>query len=85
MSTFAPGLEEALHDARTGKQGERAKRDCTLCIVLRHTPKGVERDALSSAAAGTISARALHRALRELGVRIDRAVINIHRNEAHSV
>lgn len=83
---FLPGLEDALHTARTGKgkRGDgRKTRSCTLCIVIEHTRPGVAKDTLIACSAGTISGRALQRALRTVGVTVERAVIQTHRNEAH--
>jgi hypothetical protein len=83
---FLPGLEEALHKARTGKgkKGEgRKTRACTLCIIIEHTRPGVAKGRLIECANGRISGRALQRALRTVGVTVERAVIQSHRNEAH--
>jgi hypothetical protein len=80
---YEPGLGAALHAARVMKRGPDASRGCTLCIVIRHT-LGPAKTSLERAAAGTISARALQRALRESGVSVDRTVISTHRNEGHT-
>jgi hypothetical protein len=81
MSDYRPGLDRALHAARTaGVEGKR----CTMCIVIAHAKPGVVQDTLTGAAAGTLSVRALHRALRESGVRIERMAIQHHRNEGHT-
>jgi hypothetical protein len=82
---FEPGLAEALHQARTlhGNGYEPIQPECPLCIVLRYAKPGV-REALEAAAAGTMSVRALHRALRASDVRLDRASVQKHRNEGHT-
>jgi hypothetical protein len=81
---FLPGLQEALQVARTGKgQKGQKKACCTLCIVIEHTRPGVAKGRLIECANGRISGRALQRALRAVGVTVERAVIQSHRNEAH--
>lgn len=80
---FRPGLEEALHRARTGAEGHRDRPGCTMCVVIDHALPGEARETLVAAAAGRLTGRALQRALRDIGLRVSLHVILTHRNEAH--
>lgn len=80
---FLPGLAEALHQVRYGA-GVDAREDCAMCVVLQYAAPGEARESLAAAAAGRISGRALHRSLRQLGIRIGAESIRRHRNEAHT-
>lgn len=83
LSDFEEGFEEALHVSRTGLGIGKERHVCPVCLAINYAKPQV-KPALTSAAAGTISGRALTRALRASGVRIDRASVQKHRNEGHT-
>lgn len=85
MSDFEQGLEQALHNARTRGEdgGHKDGSICTMCIVIAHAKPHAKQELIASSA-GKLSVRALHRALRASGVRIDRMSVQQHRNEGHT-